>query len=304
MPKSSTIPPSSGHAALSILVLTAILLAGYSLLLNLTGLRADLAESNLQANLIRISRYLNGQPAPVVLAGSSVAGRLLPAYFQESGLEVQNLGLDGSRPLFAFEVIRMRAELPKTILVDTSTLFQPLMENDAVLREAIHSTGWKISAFFPPMRPEYRPSSIFYTLIKAQKEQAFAGQLQPAYLDKIAVESPPQPGRLTQTWVPEDQYPCVREALINFHSRGSKVILTSIPRGAGWGEPAKGLDRKLASELGLPFLEVGVALAEEKEVLSFSDGLHLDVSSARKVVDKVTGVIRQTVSSNHGPNFP
>src|ERR1035437_3685683 len=91
--------------ARSILMLAVGILAAYVILIRAGGIRAELAESNLQANLIRISRYEHERPAEFVIAGSSIAGRLLPTYFQELGMDVQNLGLDGSSTLFAFEVI-------------------------------------------------------------------------------------------------------------------------------------------------------------------------------------------------------
>ena len=277
--------------ALAILALAALFLGGYAVLLHFTGIGADLAESNLQANLIRISRYLREKPAPVVLAGSSVAGRLLPAYFREQGFEVQNLGLDGSRPLFAFEVIRMRPGLPPTILVDTSTLFQPLMENDATLRGAIESPGWKIATFFPPLRPENRPSSILYSRVKARKESATLGRELPAHRNEgtPTPESPTQ--NITQTWVPETQYPLVRAALSDFQKSGCRVVLTNIPRGSGWGEISPPMVRQLAADLKLPLLEIGSSMAGES--LRFSDGMHLDVPSARKAAVKISESIQK-----------
>lgn len=285
------IPQRSGRNASAILALAGIFLGGYAVLLHVTGIGADLAESNFQSNLIRISRYFREKPAPVVLAGSSVAGRLLPEYFLEQSIEVQNLGLDGSRPLFAFEVIRMRPALPPTILVDTSTLFQPLMENDATLRGAIGSTGWKIATIFPPMRPENRPSSILYSRVKARKESATLGHELPAYRNEGMAEIKSLPQNVAQRWVPEDQYALVRDALNEFQKDGCRVVLTSIPRGSGWGEVSPPMVRQLAADLKLPLWEIGSSMADER--LRFSDGMHLDVPSARKAAGKVAEFLQK-----------
>lgn len=300
----SAIPQRSGRNALAILALAALFLGGYAVLVHFEGVGAELAESNLQSNLIRISRYLREKPAPIILAGSSVAGRLLPAYFREQGIEVQNLGLDGSRPLFAFEVIRMRPGLPPTILVDTSTLFQPLMENDATLRGAIHSTGWKLATFFPPMRPENRPSSILYFRVKARKESATLGQELPPHRNEEMADVKSTARNRTQTWSPEDQYPPVRAALSDFQKDGCSVVLLNIPRGAGWGEIAPPMVRQLAADLNLPLWEIGRSMAGEQEILRFSDGMHLDVPSARKVAVKVAGSFRQTAHPTQSSTKP
>ena len=296
---------SSSRNAITILALAALFLGGYAVLLHLEGVGAELAESNLQANLIRISRYLREKPAPVVLAGSSVAGRLLPAYFREQGIEIQNLGLDGSRPLFAFEVIRMRPGLPPTILVDTSTLFQPLMENDVTLRGAIQSPGWKIATFFPPMRPENRPSSILYSWIKARKESATLGRELPAHRNEGTAEIKTLPKQITQKWVPEDQYPIVSAALIDFQKKGCRVVLVNIPKGSVWGEISQPMIRRLAADLRLPLWEIGSSMAEEHDILRFSDGMHLDVPSARKAVGKISECIQKMPdSTSQVPDLP
>jgi hypothetical protein len=241
-------------------------------LLAWTGWRADLAESNLQANLIRITRYLNSEGGGTVLVGSSVAGRLLPEYFQGSGLEVANLGLDGSRPLFVFEVLGQREQPPDCILVDTSTLFQPLEANDALLRESMASPTIAMSKWNPLFRPENRPVSTVYEKLKAFRERLTEGRAQ----------EPCRAGGLTQDLPPT--YNDVRTAIASLKDGGTRVILLDIPRGEGWAMPLSGPARTLADELRLPVLQPGPAIhASEGNVLRFSDGLHLDGPSARKV---------------------
>jgi transcription-repair coupling factor (superfamily II helicase) len=70
-----------------------LLAAGWWVFVGWSGWRADLAESNLQANLIRITRYLRAESPDVVLVGSSIGGRLVPEYFELEGREFHNLGL-------------------------------------------------------------------------------------------------------------------------------------------------------------------------------------------------------------------
>jgi hypothetical protein len=279
--------------ARSILMLAVGIMASYILLIRVGGSRAELAESNLQANLIRISRYEYERPAEFVIAGSSIAGRLLPAYFQEHGMDVQNLGLDGSCPLFAFEVISRRQKLPKTILVDTSTLFQPILPNSIVLREAIQSPGWSFSSWFIPFRPTSRPSSILYSWFKSQKESRVAGIEKSAYPTSSVGVVPVQTSRVPlPVWKAEDQYVPVRKYLEEYRSKGVSVCLVNIPRGEGWGVPSNGLERKLADEMHIPLVEIGPELAKQGVKLSFSDGMHLDVPSARRIVAEFAKILK------------
>ena len=277
----------------SILLLSGVMLAAYILLLFICGIRAELAESNLQANLIRISRYEYEKPSECALAGSSIAGRLLPSYFEEQGMKLQNLGLDGSCPLFAFEVMSRRSVQPKILLVDTSSLFQPINSNSIVIRKAIRSPGWIMSSWFLPFRPMYRPSSILYTWFKKQKDTHTLGiekaAIRISYDEKV--ESVPN-SKHDSNPESHDQYDTVRNALETFKAMGIDVRMLNIPRGDGWGMPSHGLDRKLADELRIPLLEVGPLLAKQGVRLSFSDGLHLDVPSARKVTAEYAKMLK------------
>ena len=68
--------------------------------------------------------------------------------------------------------------------------------------------------------------------------------------------------------------------------------MLNIPRGEGWGLPSYGLDRKLADELQIPLVEAGPALAKQGVKLSFSDGMHLDVPSARKITAEFAKMLK------------
>jgi hypothetical protein len=243
--------------------------------LSLTDTRADLAESNLQANLIRITRYLRAPAPDTVLVGSSIAGRLLPDYFPSDMPEVLNLGLDGSRPLFAFEVLQAGPEAPRRVLLETATLFQPLDVNDATLREAMHATTAKLGAKVPFLRPEVRPVTVVYEKLKAWREGLGAGRAQAP----ISSETNVAAGDFPVTY--ED----VKKAIVDLQSQGTEVVLIKIPAGEGWAMPQDGAGRRLADELGLSLLQPGAEIyAQEGDVLRYSDGLHLDAASAKKVI--------------------
>lgn len=262
-----------------ILLIAALLVAGWMAFLGITGTRADLAESNLQANLIRITRYLRTPSPDTVLVGSSIAGRLLPEYFPTDGPEVLNLGLDGSRPLFGFEVLANHEQAPRLVLLETATLFQPLMVNDETLREAMASTTAQLSAKVPFFRPEVRPVTVAYEKLKAWREGLGAGRAQP----------PISVGDRGVTHERPTTYESVKNAILDLRAKGSEVILIKIPAGEGWAMPEGGAERQLADELGLKIVQPGTEIyAREGDVLRFSDGLHLDKPSAEKVSTSIS----------------
>ncbi len=266
-----------------ILLLAAVLLVAWMAVTALTGSRADLAESNLQANLIRITRYLNGPPPDAVLVGSSIAGRLLPDYFRPAGLNVANLGLDGSRPLFAFEILDRKGEPPRRILVDTSTLFQPLTANDDTLRNAMNSPTVGLSSVVPALRPEMRPSSVIYEKFKALRESTGGGISREPMVPRPDTSPAPLP----------ETYGAIKAHLQKYQQAGAEIIFLEIPQGAGWADFAQGPARQLAAELNAPFWQPGPEIYQTSgNTLRFSDGLHLNGPSARLISEWVAGKVR------------
>jgi hypothetical protein len=256
-----------------------LLVAFWTIFVHLIGWRAELAESNLQANLIRITRYLREPSPDIVLVGSSVGGRLLPSYFEENGARVLNLGLDGSCPMFAFEVIRIRAERPRLILLDTSTLFSKLGVNDAVLRDAMESLTTKLGPAVPFFRPEMRPLAIVYNKLKSWKESATLGQKCAPVIESPAQSASEEP----------ETYADVKAALQKFKAEGVEIIFLDIPHGAGWAMPSRGPARQLAEELGCLFLQPGLSFSSEGDnTMRFTDGIHLDAPSAMKLTEWIS----------------
>jgi len=277
---------SKNRNALEILLLAVLLLAGYALFQRVTGSQAALLESNLQSNLARISRYLHAPKVDTVLVGSSVAGRLLPDYFKEQGLEITNLGLDGCRTLYGLEVVQQRKDLPRLVLVDTSALFMDPNGNEVTLREAVASPTFQLGGSFPPFRPENRPISLLYWWMKKISDRKGGARTHGAWVDgKPNGEQLLKQGEPT---VEDDNDRMIKAALDGLKARGVDVRLVEIPRAEGWGHPRGGKLRKISQETGVPLLEPGVEIAKTTEMLHFTDGLHLDVPSAKLVTRKIS----------------
>jgi len=276
---------SKNRNAIEILFLAILLLAGYALFQRVTGSSAVLLESNLQSNLARISRYLHTPKVDTVLVGSSVAGRLLPDYFRNEGVEVTNLGLDGSRTLYGLEIVQQRKDLPRLVLVDTSALFMEANANEATLRAAAASPTFLMGEGFSPFRPENRPLSLLYWWMKKLSDRGGGSQTHCAWIaDKPKNEVVVKEGEEAKEDANDH---AIKELLMVLRSKGVDIRLVEIPRAEGWGHPRGGKLRKISEETGVPLLEPGVEIAKTTDTLHFTDGLHLDVPSAKAVSKQI-----------------
>jgi hypothetical protein len=283
---------SKNRNALEIFLLAVVFLVGYALFQRVSGMEAVLLESNLQSNLARISRYLHAPKVETVLVGSSVAGRLLPEYFRNQGMEVSNLGLDGCRTLYGLEIVQMRKDLPKLVLVDSSALFMEANGNEVTLREAVASPTFQLGGGFAPFRPENRPLSLLYWWMKKLSDRKGGARVHGAWK-----EGKPEGDPLLKEGesITEDSNDhAIKTALSGLLNRGVDVRLVEIPRAEGWGHPRGGKLRKISEETGVPLLEPGVVISKTMDTLHFTDGLHLDVPSAKKVAAEITRLSRQS----------
>jgi hypothetical protein len=200
-------------------------------------------------------------------------------------VEVINLGLDGCRTLYGLEIVQQRKDLPRTILVDTSALFMEANANEATLREAVSSPTFQMGEGFTPFRPENRPLSLLYWWMKKFSDRKGGARTHLAWLPNQAKEAPfVKDGEVAA----EDRNDrAIKEVLIGLKSKGVNVLLVEIPRAEGWGHPRGGKLRKISEETGVSLLEPGVEIAGTSDTLRFTDGLHLDVPSAKKVSEQV-----------------
>lgn len=267
-----------------IFVLAALLSSAWLAMTFWAGWRADLAESNLQANLIRITRYLNAESPDIVLVGSSISGRLLPEYFDLSGRQVLNLGLDGSGPLFAFEVLSQAPQPPGLVLLECDSLFRPLSPNDEILRESMESTTANLSEYIALFRPEVRPITVAYARLKSWRDGMAQGRRR----------SPEHTAGQDGEELPHN-YELIKEKVSALKARGSRIILVDVPAGEGWATPLGGAARRLAAEFDLEVLEPGLEIYRtEGDILRFTDGLHLDGPSAAMVSRAIAAHLEQS----------
>ncbi len=283
-------PAPSSVLARRIIVLAVVLTAASALLIKVTGSRAELAETNYQANLIRLQDLMFGPAPKSVLVGSSISGRLLPSYFKGSQLEpVANLGLDGSGPPLGLQFCLERPA--KMVFVEINTILKEWDKNDATLEDAARSTTFQLARHVPLLRAGFRPSSVIYSWLKARHspaQQPLVEKERSVPMDAIKEEKPvadiavdlPPGARISATKV--------EDAVKRLRTAGCKVILVNVPAGAHTSTSSSlsyTFAHDLSQRLGIPFVDLAVECEKRKKTLSYTDGLHLTPVSARLVAE-------------------
>ena len=280
----------AGKQAWRIIAIAAGLLLIWRLLLGITGWRAEYAESNYHQNLLRLEGFqqqMAGESPPAdVLAGTSVTGRLLPQFFDQTPLQgIANLGLDGTSPAFALEQIHQLKRVPKRVFLETYVLHKPQASNEILVLESLNSPAGRMARFDPLFRTESRPSTLLYSTLKRGREAASTG--------KLAVGPPSHPLN------PPDAVSLKRliQVITQLQARSCEIILVDLPVGTDW-PPGATLGEPVASEL---IRQLGIRRVDTREMLlrrgvdlRFTDGIHLDGASAKKTAQALGDLVAVT----------
>jgi hypothetical protein len=270
----------NGKNALGIVLITMVLMISYAVMLKLSGMNVSHSESNLQSNLIRLHQYFfSSIPSQGVLVGSSIGGRLDTQYFKEQGLNIANLGLDGSRPLYSLNLLLNGSKIPKIVIIEGNTIFWEYTGNDAAITKEINSPTFQMGSWFPLFSPDARPSSVLFSMLKARKERHGDGML----VDYHEIKSDKEPS-LPQNFVES------LEMIRHLKAMGVSVVLVTVPSGTKESDPAA--VERLAKEAGVPLIKIRDYLPDRGNGLRYSDGMHLMGADAREVVKTLVQRLR------------
>ena len=297
-----------------ILAVAALLAVMFALAARLTPWRAELAESNFQANLIRLQAFLFGPKPAAVLVGSSLSGRLLPSYFQKTPLApLANLGLDGSGPLYGLELALRRP--PPVVLIEANTLLRAPDENDAAIDAAVRGVQFRLSKYLPIMRAEERPSSMLYNWIKAgqkgeeaptatnspkpevqsPKSEAPASNIQYSTTPPLRHSNTASDSGINPLSAGESNRERLRAQIKALRAGGSRVVIVRLPTGyLTDNDPNFALGLELAREFKLPEFDLAAECSSRGQTISYSDRLHLAPGSAREVSRLIATLVAQT----------
>lgn len=272
------------------MVAVAVLLsAGYVGMVAHWKKAASFGENNVQANLIRLEAYVHRGEGEVGLVGSSMTARLLPGYFEP--LSVDNVAVDGGSAAYGLKLILRKERLAmKVCLIEINTLTRPADGNEALLDEAMAQPQRKMGAWFPILRPAYRPSSVLYSALKLEMDLSAEATAEGPLAVKTpilvrareGVRSVASPVSLQKAATPEVEE--ARRMIARLMERGVKVIFFSIPTG-GARQPSDPLDplaNLLLKELpGAVFVDLASEFEREGHTPSYTDGIHLTAGSAQ-----------------------
>ena len=251
--------------------------------------KAELAETNFQANLIRLQAWEFEPPRSNVIIGSSIAGRLLPGNFAGTPLaSLANLALDGSGPELGLRVVLARSNPPPRIFLEVHRLGKPWTVNDDTLLAGLREPGFALAGRISGLRADTRPTSLAYAWLKRHQG---SGAKPPAAPPSPA--SVPAMGRtniIDHTW--ESRLP---GQVTELRRRGCEVILLRLPVGRenpAQAEAPNEMDA-LAARLGLRLIDLNREAGRKGLEFSYTDGLHLAPASAKTVC----GLLVEAVSS-------
>lgn len=264
---------------ISVLIFCGFLLIGWQALTHYAHWKVRFADSNFQANRMRLQSFVLDARDPVILAGSSVTARLIPAYFTQTAFpRVTNLGLDGCVVAFALEII---AERPLTehpiIVVEQYSMLLDTISNEETIREVITPAGLRLPALSGSLRADVRPTALIYSALKERRDKkgGFPG---PKILipRKMADLTPEEIKHLERN----------RSALRALQKKGARLVFMRIPCGeteGPIGERAPDFFTDLAADLHSPVIDIPILMRKNGLHLRYSDGLHLVSSSAQDV---------------------
>ena len=265
------VTPQKKHGvsfALGVVLFALVFAFAYTLAIDRLHRKAELAESNFQANLLRLGEFLHGRnPSGVVLVGSSMGARLLPGYFQK--LHLSNLSLDGSCGRTGIRFLIEMKRPVRVLLVEENTITRPSGDNDALLFEAVREPQMRAAGWLPFLRAAYRPSSIVYSALKAWADQNWGTPV-----------SAPNPSVAIPTASSERAERDLRqtvEMIRNLREKGTQVLIYRLPMGRKQSGPNV-LQQALPDA---PFVDVEAELAAIGHVPRYSDGMHLVAPSAQ-----------------------
>lgn len=254
-----------------ILLVTLVLCLAWSVAMRLLA-RPELAETNSVANRLRIERWFLDAPVSNVLVGSSISGRILPAYFKDTSLaSMANLGLDGGNPDTGLALVLNHPTPPARVFLEVHRLIMPPSDNDAQLLSVAKGAGLQSSRYLPWTRADWRPSTLLYAWLK-QHQTGGAGS--PAAVSPTEVS----PAPIDPAWVSR-----IRSKVAALRVRGTQVILLRLP--VGVENPADPQTRSfaddVASQLDLPLVDLYRWSQRADLAVTYTDGLHMTPASAK-----------------------
>ncbi len=239
---------------------------------------ALLAESGVQSSLIHVqdAAQRSGKLDAVVV-GSSLTARMHESFLSESGFEVATVGLDGQGPTTGLDVVVATDIDVPVVLIEANFLERVRGDNASTLLDAIDGPIGQLNSVFPALRAESRPSSILYSQLKTRRDGGL-GTSDPDVAPQVAATCLRFDSAHTTVLAPELD-PVLSEQLQDLQGEGRSVVFYFLPDNGRMTDDQQAVAEAYAARFDIPILDLRSAELE----LTYTDGLHLNVASARSV---------------------
>ncbi len=271
-------------------VLIAILLSlSYYTAIKNSGFKPHFAESNFISNQMKLQSLRHGQEQiGIAITGSSMAARLYSGMMEGTDPGI-NVSLDGSRAILGIHCLLESGKEIDTILIEMNSMTFDSRANDRVITASMDSGTERLADYFPLVRAEMRPITLLYSGLKNYKDIRLASSVDVKSIAPIPINMSNYNGG-------EDVKCEELEALLCVcRSRGIRVVLMMLPDGGRSSKDLYQLSSAISSKYGLEFIDLKGNIPEK--LLTYTDGLHLSVPSAKYV----SLVISKTINASTRP---
>lgn len=281
--------PQGIRFLLGILLVTSLCAIIWTGIVKRFNLSAALAESGGQTNLIRLSNLLNGEESSAVFVGSSLTGRLMPAYFPPGTM--RNFAIEGGGSIDGINLLLALKKIPPVLFVEENSITREVNSTNSFLSDSATSLQMKMSRHLHLLRPEFRPSSVAYSWLKSKIDNRRAAPDRANESESALARQ-----QINGTHSDTEKNRRIFFGLVKLlHSQGTEIFVFKIPDGVGAFPPVQ------LPEAGEYLLRTDLP---EKYLSRFgaarySDGLHLLAPDARQFAELLQSSFPSSFLSSH-----
>jgi hypothetical protein len=254
--------------------------------ISLPGRHAVLASSNLMTNLIRMEARQDIRPNSLVLAGSSITGRMMAEFFPPAVGPV-NLGLDGCGSMEAAAAVVASRKYPQTLLLEANTVGPVYAKNFKTVLDAQSPVRQCAQQWLPFLAAEERPVDLAYNFLRSRKQptETVSGRL--LWNESATLPSlPAAEGEAMTDEASKTYFATARHTLAELKAHGVRMAFVVYPADRepqleDRHAPAILRARTLAREFALPVFDL--RQCDGQQQLTFTDYVHLSPAGARMV---------------------
>jgi hypothetical protein len=263
-----------------------ILLGLHMVFISWPGRHATFGSSNLMTNLARMDDRENVTADSLVLAGSSMSGKLLGEYFEK--FPAVNMGLDGCGSMEAAAALVDAGKFPQTVSLEVNTLrptyaevFQQVLQAQSPLRQSL--TRW-----LPFLAAKERPVDVAYDFLRNRKGKEAGGGENITWTDAVqfpvlpATEAAPE----AQDKALTEYLKLARNTITTLRQHKVRLVFVMLPGDRNRPAvdrftPSILIARMLGREFDIPVFDLRNCAGQE--TLRFTDTVHLAPTSARVI---------------------